>query len=132
MSDILIQTPQAVPQHEQNIAFPYSLTTLGRTATVDYTGHVRELVRQVLFTTPGERINRPLFGCGLRQLVFDSRRNELAIAVEAMVQASLQRWLGDLIQVQRIDIQLADSAVTVDVSYVENRTQSSYLIRFLS
>jgi phage baseplate assembly protein W len=129
---IATQAPQAVPQREQNIAFPYSVTEIGRTSTVAYTEHVRELVRQVLFTTPGERVNQPLFGCDLRQLVFDNRRNELAIAIETMVQASLQRWLGDIIQVQTVSIQLEDNAVSVDLRYLENRTQKTYLVRYLS
>lgn len=90
------------------------------------------MIRQVLFTSPGERVNRPSFGCDLRRLVFSARRTELALAVETMVQGALQRWLGDVIRVQGLEVRLEENAVAVDLRYIENRTQQSWFIRFLS
>ena len=49
--------------------------------------HVRDLIEQVLFTTPGERVNRPTFGSGLLQLVFAPNSDALAAATEMTVQA---------------------------------------------
>jgi phage baseplate assembly protein W len=84
------------------------------TATDD---HVRDLVELVLFTAPGERPNRPDFGCGLLELVHEPNSDLLAAAVEVRVRASLQRWLSDVIDVDWLRIQHADASLVVDVGY---------------
>ena len=65
--------------------------------------HIRDLIEQVLFTAPGERVNRPNFGSGLLQLVFAPNSDELAAATQFLVQGALQQWLGDLIQVEGVE-----------------------------
>ena len=117
---------------QKNVAFPYAITTLGLTDGAAYTEHVRQLIRQVLLTSPGERVNQPLFGCDLRRMVFDARRNELAIATETLVHGALQRWLGDIIHVQSLSLSLGDDSVSVDLRYIENRTQKSWFVRFIT
>ena len=47
-----------------NLAFPYGFDTTGRTATTDLPDHIRDMILQILFTSPGERVNRPTFGSG--------------------------------------------------------------------
>jgi uncharacterized protein len=126
------RSAQLVSPQAYQVSFPFDITALGRTEQATYTEHVRQLIRQVLFTSPGERVNRPLFGCDLRRLVFDARRNEAALAVETMVQGSLQRWLGDIIHVQSLEIKLEDQTITADLHYVENLTQQTWFVRFLS
>ena len=81
-----------------NIDFPLHLDGGGRTATTDDDDHIRDMIEQVLFTNPGERVNRPDFGSGLLQLVFAPNSTELAAALQFTIQAALQRWLGDLIE----------------------------------
>ena len=80
--------------------FPYPIDTRGRTAQADDDDHIRDLIEKVLFTSPGERVNRPDFGSGLMQLVFAPNSDELAAATQFSVQGALQQWLGDLIEVQ--------------------------------
>ena len=106
-----------------NPDFPYSLDGRGRTAVTDEDGHVRDLVEQVLFTAPGERVNRPTFGSGLLQLVFAPNSDALAAATQLTVQAALQEWLGDLIEVQNVTVDSVDSSLTTSVVYVVRRTQ---------
>jgi phage baseplate assembly protein W len=65
---------------------------------------VRDLIDQLLFTNPGERVNRPDFGSGLLQLIFAPNSPELAAALQFTVQAALQQWLGDVIQVQALEV----------------------------
>src|SRR5438132_8427069 len=102
-----------------NVAFPYQFDARGRTAIRDdYDQHIRELIEQVLFTTPGERVNRPTFGSGLMQLVFAPNSDALATATHKLVQGALQQWLGDLIQVEAVDVQSVDAELRVTVSYV--------------
>jgi phage baseplate assembly protein W len=99
------------------IDFPFHLDGLGRTAATDEETHVRELIEQVLFTSPGERVNRPGFGCGLLQQVFGPNGDVIAAAVQFTVQGSLQQWLGDLIEVQSVDVASQDSLLSVTVVY---------------
>jgi phage baseplate assembly protein W len=105
-----------------NIDYPYHFDRLGRTATTGYDDHVRDMIEQLLFTNPGERVNRPDFGSGLLQLVFAPNSPELAAALQFTIQASLQRWLGDVIQVQGLEVTSRDSTLSVVLQYVVLRT----------
>jgi uncharacterized protein len=106
-----------------HIDYPLHFDARGRTADVDNDGYIRDLIEQVLFTTPGERVNRPTFGCGVMQLVFAPNSVELAAASQMLVQAALQQWLGDLISAESVVVEAEDSTLTVTVQYVVRRTQ---------
>ena len=116
----------------QQIAFPFSVNSWGRTTQASYSDHLRQMIEQVLFTSPGERVNRPDFGCNLRAIVFSPGQNELIAAIEAMVQASLRQWLGDLIQVQSLDLKIDGDSVTVHLQYLENQSQETRQVIFRS
>jgi len=105
-----------------NIDYPYHFDRLGRTATTGTDDHVRDMIEQLLFTNSGERVNRPDFGSGLLQLVFAPNSPELAAALQFTIQASLQRWLGDVIQVQGLEVTSRDSTLCVVLQYVVLRT----------
>jgi uncharacterized protein len=100
------------------IDYPFRPDARGRTATTGEEEHVRDLIEQVLFTSPGERVNRPDFGCGLLQLVFAPNSEALSAAVQFTVQGSLQQWLGERIQVEAVDVAAEDSRLTVTVVYL--------------
>ncbi|WP_229393586.1 GPW/gp25 family protein [Methanosarcina sp. DH1] len=112
------------------IDYPYHINSNGKTADTDDDDHIRDLIEQVLFTSPGERVNRPAFGTGLLQQVFAPNSDELAIAVQFMVQSSLQQWLGDLIQVEGVDVENLDSTLQVTVQYVVRRNQQRMISQF--
>ncbi len=103
--------------------YPYQVDSTGHTAQTGGDEHIRDLIEQVLFTSPGERVNRPTFGTGLLQLVFAPNSSELATATQFLVQSSLQQWLGDLINVEAVQVQNIDSTLTVDVIYTVRVTQ---------
>ncbi len=113
-----------------NIDFPYRIDNRGRTASTTYEDHIRDMVEEVLFTAPGERVNRPTFGCGLLQLVCAPNSTELAAATQYIVQGSLQQWLGDLIQVNSVTIESQDSTLRVNVVYTLRRTQQQQTAQF--
>lgn len=113
-----------------NIAYPYQFDRRGRTAESADDQHIRELIEQVLFTSPGERVNRPTFGSGLRQLVFAPNHDTLAAATQMAVQGALQQWLGDLIQVESVNVTAQDSSLFVEVNYVVRRTQQRQTAQF--
>lgn len=113
-----------------NINFPFQFSERGRTADADTDKHLRDLIEQVLFTAPGERVNRPTFGCGLRQLVFQPNSQELATATQFLVQGALQQWLGDLIQVDEVKVESRDSSLEVTIVYTVLRTGESQKAQF--
>ena len=112
------------------IDYPFRIDGRGRTARTDGDEHIRDLIEQVLFTAPGERVNRPTFGTGLRQLVFAPASPELATATQFLVQGALQQWLGEVIQVASVEVNIADSVLTVTVQYVARRNQEPQVARF--
>lgn len=113
-----------------NVAFPYGFDSRGRTAESDYDQHVRALIEQLLFTSPGERVNRPTFGSGLLQLVFAPNSPELAAATQLMIQGALQQWLGELIRVEGVDVRSEEAKVLVTVRYLVRRTQQTQVANF--
>lgn len=106
-----------------NLDFPYRFDGRGRTAATDDDDHIRDLIQQVLFTAPGERVNRPNFGCGIGRLVFAPNSNELAAATQFLVQGSLQQWLGSLIQVNDVQVESNDAQLLIAIEYTVIRTQ---------
>jgi phage baseplate assembly protein W len=98
--------------------YPFRIDGRGRAGLTDVDDHVRDMIYQVLFTSPGERVNRPDFGCGLLQLVFMPNSGALATATQFMIQGALQRWLADVIQVERVEVRNDEERLEVEVSYI--------------
>lgn len=101
-----------------HIVYPFQFDNRGHTAvSSDAAAGVRDMIEQLLFTEPGERVNRPDFGSGLRQMVFAANSPELAAALQYSLQAALQRWLGDLIQIATLAVTSEDATLRVVVQY---------------
>ena len=114
-----------------NIDFPLHFDGRGRTATTDIDDHVRDMIEQLLFTSPGERVNRPDFGSGILQLVFAPNSPELAAALQFTMQAAVQRWLGDVIDLQALEVRSEDSKLLVEMSYIVRRTNEAQTATFV-
>lgn len=99
--------------------FPYQVGNNGRTDSTDRADHIRDLIKQVIFTSPGERVNRPTFGSGLNQLVFEPNSVELISTVQFLVKGALQEWLSDIIDVGDVSIEVEDSILRVHIQYSE-------------
>lgn len=112
------------------IDYPFHFNSWGRTANTTSDEHVRDLIEQVLFTSPGERVNRPTFGSGVMQLVFAPNSDELAAATQFLIQGSLQQWLGDVIQLEAVDVQSQDGLLQVTVQYMVRRSQLRQTAQF--
>ena len=114
-----------------NVSFPYRVDGRGRTAEAPHDdAHLRDLIDQLLFTVPGERPNRPDFGCGLMQLVFAPNSPELAATLQALVHGALQQWLGHLMRIDEVATDSDDATLTVRVSYTVLRTQAVRVATF--
>jgi uncharacterized protein len=105
----------------QYLDFPYALDGRARTASTGENDHIRDMIEQVLFTNPGERVNRPDFGCGLRRMLFMPNSQPLAAATQVLVKSALQKWLENVIQVEQVEVNAQDERLTVKVTY-SNRT----------
>lgn len=114
-----------------NIDFPFKFDNRGRTAATGDDNHIRDMIEQVLFTSPGERVNRPDFGSGLMQLVFAPNSNELAATTQLLVQGALQQWLGDLIQVNSVQVGSIEETLRVKVEYTIRRNQQHQVAQFM-
>ena len=113
-----------------NIDYPFHFSGSGRTAETTDNDHLRDMIEQLLFTKPGERVNRPDFGSGLMQLVFAPNSSELAAALQFTLQADLQRWLGDLIEVQALDVFNQDSSLNISIQFVARRSNQQQTAQF--
>jgi phage baseplate assembly protein W len=100
-----------------NVNFPLSFDGSGRTSQAAPPDYVRQLIEQVLFTSPGERVNMPDFGSGLLQLSFAPNSMELAAATQFSVQSALQKWLAGYVRVQSVTASAVDATLQVTVAY---------------
>lgn len=100
-----------------HLDFPFRVDARGRSARTSDAGHVRDMIIQFLFTDPGERVNRPDFGSGLLQNVFAPNSPELAAALRFGIEAGLQRWLGEVIELDRLEVTADEARLTVDLRY---------------
>jgi phage baseplate assembly protein W len=114
-----------------NLAFPFSFDTTGRTAQDSLADHINDMIELILFTSAGERVNMPTFGSGTAQLVFAPNSDILAAAQQQAIQAGLQQWLSDLIQVNSVTVVAQDATLTVTVVYTLQATQQQQTQEFL-
>jgi phage baseplate assembly protein W len=115
-----------------NIDFPYHIDGRGQSASTSDDDHILDMIEQFIFTNPGERLNRPDFGSGLQQLIFAPNSPELASALQFTIQAGINRWLGDLIELRALDVQSDGSELRISLNYVvrrSNQTRAAQLAR---
>jgi len=110
--------------------YPFFIDGRGRTATTDRDRHIRQMIEQVLFTNPGERVNRPDFGCGLRRMVFMPNSQPLAAATQVLVKSALQQWLQNEIQVEKVEVTAVESTLTVFVTYTNRESGERQIDQF--
>ncbi len=114
-----------------NIAYPLSITDEGLVATTGYALHIEQLIEQLLFTVPGERVNLPDFGTGITRLIFDPGNAELVSATQFLIQGALQQWLGNVIQVQAVQVAAEDSTLNVTIRYILKQTGQLRVANFI-
>jgi phage baseplate assembly protein W len=113
-----------------SIRYPFAVDSgMGRLAVeTDYDAHVRQMIIQVLFTNPGERINRPDFGCGIRRMVFAPNSDVTASLTQVTIYQALEKWLGNLIRVDSVKVKAVDEILEVHIAYIlKARQERRYL-----
>ena len=96
---------------------PYHFDGRGRSAVTADADHIRDLIEQVLFTSPGERVMRPDFGAGLLRLVFEPNSVTMAATTQFLAQSALQQHLSGLIAVNAVTVEPVDASLQVSVRY---------------
>lgn len=108
-----------------SIRYPFSIDggygTLAE--ETDYSRHVEQMMRQVLFTSPGERVNRPDFGCGIRRMVFAPNSEVSANLSQVMINQSLEKWLGTIIEVNEVEVKNTEEKLEIKIVYMLRATQ---------
>jgi len=118
-----IQTDARV---QRFLDYPFGVSSLGIPNSTNPDDHLRDLILQVLFTNPGERVNLPDFGCGVKQLIFAPNSDTLRTSTQFLIFNSLQRWLGDRIDLGQVSVTSEpgdEEAVTIEVVYTIKATQ---------
>ncbi|HLY02216.1 MAG TPA: GPW/gp25 family protein [Candidatus Cybelea sp.] len=108
-----------------NVRYPYGFDSSGHTAQCADTDHIDQMLEQLLFTNPGERVMQPNFGSGVMQLVFAPNSPQLAATVEYTMQGAIQQYLGDIIALQQLTVTAEDSTLTIDIGYIVRSTGQS-------
>jgi phage baseplate assembly protein W len=114
------------------IDFLLAFDARGRTTLTHDDDHIRDMIEQLLFTAPGERANRPDFGSGLLQMVFAPNSTDVAATLQLTTQAAVQRYMGDIIDLQQLQITADDATLAVSVRYLvrtTSRTQQATFTR---
>jgi phage baseplate assembly protein W len=112
------------------IGYPLRVDGRGRIADATEDQHIRQMIEQVLFTLPGERVNRPDFGSGIQQLIFAPNSDELAATAEFLVKGALEQWLGDVIEVEAVNVEHEDSSLQIMIQYLVRRSQERQVVEF--
>ena len=98
--------------------------------TEDPDRHMRDKILAVLFTAPGERVNNPEFGVGLRRAVFEGIDDLLIGALRFRIVQGLRRDLGDDVVVDDLAIE-SDSEAGEIVILIAYRRASELTLRQL-
>jgi uncharacterized protein len=117
---------QSDTQAQRYLDYPYGVSSTGAPGTTNPDGHFRDLILQVLFTNPGERVNLPEFGAGVQRLVFAPNSDTLRTSAQFLISNSLQRWLGDRIDISQVSLTSQpgqEETVTIEIIYVVKSTQ---------
>jgi phage baseplate assembly protein W len=113
------------PFEQRFLDFPYAVSGSGTPNTTTPEDHLRDLILQVLFTIPGERVNLPEFGAGVQRLLFEPNADALRSSAQFLIQTNLQRWLGDRINVEQVSVTSEpglENIVTIEIAYAVKAT----------
>ena len=122
---------QAMNRNGTWIDDPYHVDPTGCSAVVGEDAHIRDMIELILFTSPGERVMRPDFGCGLKQLVFMPASDVLAASTQQLVRGSLMRWLDGVIAIERVGTEVGEGSIAVTVAWRRLDTGERHEARFV-
>jgi phage baseplate assembly protein W len=97
----------------------------GQVLAAEYEEDIRQAMRIIIETAPGERVMRPDFGCGIHDLVFASMDSQTLQRVRSVVEDALRRYEAR-IEVLEVSVDedrvLTDGRLMVQIDYRVRRT----------
>jgi phage baseplate assembly protein W len=106
----------------RSLFFPFQVGDLSAPKTANRTQAIRQQLDQLLFTVPGERVNRPDFGCGVQKLVFGPASPQAARTAEYTIKVNIQKFLGTLITADAVQVTTDDATLFIDILYTVKAT----------
>ena len=107
-------------------AFPPAAAA-GDLATAAYEDDIRQSIRVILGTAPGERVMRPDFGAGLKNLVFEPMNTTTAALAQYHVQQALIQWEPRIDQIGvTVTAQPSTGSLRIDIRYRVRATNVFY------
>jgi hypothetical protein len=119
-----------MPDSFTSIKYPFAIDPgRGRLAEEEnYAAHIEQLIKQVVFTAPGERINRPDFGCGIKRLVFAPNSVVTASLAQVTIYQALTKWLGSALSVNDVKVEAIEERLEITIAYtLKARQERRYL-----
>jgi phage baseplate assembly protein W len=109
--------------HNYHLDFPFGIGEQGGIRTTGASDHIKDEIITLLLTAPGERVNQPEFGCGLKELVFAPNNGILlSTMVDFKIEQALDRWLGDRIVADEVNVQARDEELRIEIVYTIKET----------
>ena len=105
------------------ITYPFQITKFGNTKITNFETHISQLIEQILLTEPGERVNRPTFGCGCKSIIFSPQNQELFAVVRDNIKRSLETYISDIITVDKVSINMENNTFMIYINYTINKLQ---------
>src|SRR5216684_696619 len=109
-------------------SFPVSLDPVtGDIALAAYARDVKEAIRIILHTAPGERVMRPKFGCGIHGMVFEEISTTTIFALEALIREALLTYEPriELLGVTVDPFEALSGILLITVNYRVRRTNQT-------
>lgn len=104
-----------------SFGFPFEIID-GKVAYLTGDDNIKAKIEQILFTSPGERVNLPEFGCGLMNLVFDPNNDVLAATTEFNIRKALERWMRGEIIVESVNVSSQEETILIEIIYIRKDT----------
>jgi phage baseplate assembly protein W len=97
----------------------------GFVAFAEYEEDIRQAIRIIVETAPGERVMRPDFGCGIHDLVFASPDSNTLQRVQSVIEDALRKHearIDALSVVVQYDPQASDGRLWIELEYRVRKT----------
>lgn len=117
----------------RGMAFPPRVGADGRIEWSEGEPNIREAIRIILSTEPGERLRLPEFGAGLRRFLFEPNTLATHTLIRQTIAEALKRW-EPRVQVEAVEVQAdasdAESALaTITYRLVATQVQERVSLR---
>jgi phage baseplate assembly protein W len=117
--------------NEKYMNYPFKISGNGKISPANEEKHIKDLIEQILFTDPRERVNLPDFGCGLKSYIFAPNDRTLKTTLRLTIISSVQKWLSHLIIVEDVSVDVDEEELKISIKYTKIRDMEENLAEFI-